>query len=64
MADIRLLELRNTYKWGGGPDKTVLLSAERHDRTQVEVVVAYIRDVQGYGVFYYQQGSRSWVDLL
>ena len=46
MADIRLLELRNTYKWGGGPDKTVLLSAERHDRTQVEVVVAYIRDVR------------------
>jgi glycosyltransferase involved in cell wall biosynthesis len=46
MADIRLLELRNTYKWGGGPDKTVLLSAERHNHTQVEVVVAYIRDVR------------------
>jgi len=46
MADIRLLELRNTYKWGGGPDKTVLLSAERHDRTLVDVVVAYIRDVR------------------
>jgi glycosyltransferase involved in cell wall biosynthesis len=45
MADVRLLELRNTYKWGGGPDKTVLLSAERHDRTLVNVVVAYIRDV-------------------
>lgn len=45
MADIRLLELRNTYKWGGGPDKTILLSAEQHDRTLVEVVVAYIRDV-------------------
>jgi glycosyltransferase involved in cell wall biosynthesis len=41
----RLLELRNTYKWGGGPDKTILLSAERHDKTQVSVVVAYIRDV-------------------
>jgi glycosyltransferase involved in cell wall biosynthesis len=46
MADIRLLELRNTYKWGGGPDKTILLSAERHDRTLVDVVVAYIRDVR------------------
>lgn len=46
MADVRLLELRNTYKWGGGPDKTILLSAERHDRTLVEVVVAYIRDVR------------------
>jgi glycosyltransferase involved in cell wall biosynthesis len=46
MADVRLLELRNTYKWGGGPDKTILLSAERHDRTLVDVVVAYIRDVR------------------
>lgn len=46
MADIRLLELRNTYKWGGGPDKTVLLSAQRHNRTLVDVVVAYIRDVR------------------
>lgn len=44
MAEIRLLELRNTYKWGGGPDKTILLSAEQHDRTRVEVVVVYIRD--------------------
>jgi glycosyltransferase involved in cell wall biosynthesis len=46
MADIRLLELRNTYKWGGGPDKTVLLSAERHNRALVDVVVTYIRDVR------------------
>jgi glycosyltransferase involved in cell wall biosynthesis len=45
MAEIRLLELRSTYKWGGGPDKTILLSAERHDRARVSVVVAYLRDV-------------------
>jgi glycosyltransferase involved in cell wall biosynthesis len=45
MDAIRLLELRNTYKWGGGPDKTILLSAERHDPTRVSVVVAYVRDV-------------------
>jgi glycosyltransferase involved in cell wall biosynthesis len=43
MPNVRLLELRNTYKWGGGPDKTVLLSAARHDRTRVLAVVAYIR---------------------
>jgi glycosyltransferase involved in cell wall biosynthesis len=42
---VRLLEVRNTYKWGGGPDKTIMLSAEQHDRTRVSVVVAYIRDV-------------------
>ncbi len=46
MAKVRLLELRNTYKWGGGPDKTVLLSAEQHDPSRVEVVVVYIRDVR------------------
>jgi glycosyltransferase involved in cell wall biosynthesis len=43
---IRLLEIRNTYKWGGGPDKTVLLSAERHNRANVEAVVAYVRDIR------------------
>jgi glycosyltransferase involved in cell wall biosynthesis len=46
MANVRLLELRNTYKWGGGPDKTILLSAEHHDRRRVAVVVTYIRDVR------------------
>lgn len=46
MAEIRLLELRSTYKWGGGPDKTILLSAERHTKSRVSVVVAYIRDVR------------------
>jgi len=45
-AKVRLLELRNTYKWGGGPDKTILLSAEQHDRSRVEVVVAYVRDMR------------------
>jgi glycosyltransferase involved in cell wall biosynthesis len=44
VAKVRLLELRNTYKWGGGPDKTILLSAEKHDPARVEVVVVYIRD--------------------
>jgi hypothetical protein len=44
VAKVRLLELRNTYKWGGGPDKTILLSAEQHDCARVEVVIAYIRD--------------------
>lgn len=44
MPKVRLLELRNTYKWGGGPDKTILLSAERHTPERVEVIVAYIRD--------------------
>jgi len=74
MADIRLLELRNTYKWGGGPDKTILLSAERHDPSQVEVVVAYIRDVRdkefnittrarARGLTFYEIEERGKLDL-
>jgi glycosyltransferase involved in cell wall biosynthesis len=46
VPEVRLLELRNTYKWGGGPDKTILLSAQQHDRSKVMPVVAYIRDVK------------------
>lgn len=74
MADVRLLELRNTYKWGGGPDKTILLSAERHDPARVEVVVAYVRDAadaefniadraRGHGFEYYEIKERGKLDL-
>src|SRR5437867_9668811 len=74
MPPVRLLELRNTYKWGGGPDKTILLSAARHNREQVEVVVVYIRDVRdhefriadkarGFGLTFYELEERSKLDL-
>ena len=74
MAPIRLLELRNTYKWGGGPDKTILLSAARHNREQVEVVLVYIRDVRdhefriadkarSFGLTFYELEERSKLDL-
>jgi glycosyltransferase involved in cell wall biosynthesis len=74
VASIRLLELRNTYKWGGGPDKTILLSAARHNREQVEVVVVYIRDVRDHefriadkarslGLTFYELEERSKLDL-
>lgn len=74
MADIRLLELRSTYKWGGGPDKTILLSAQQHDPTRVSVVVAYIRDVRDHefqitdmaknrGLTYYEILEKGKLDL-
>src|SRR6476620_1477531 len=74
MPHIRLLELRNTYKWGGGPDKTILLSAERHDRSRVEVVVAYVRDARDHeftigekarakGLTFYEIEERSKFDF-
>lgn len=39
----RVMDLRGTYKGGGGPDKTVLNSAARHDPSQVHVLVTYLR---------------------
>jgi glycosyltransferase involved in cell wall biosynthesis len=71
---VRLLELRNTYKWGGGPDKTILLSAEKHDPARVEVVVAYIRDAndqefsigdkaRARGLTFYEIEERGKLDL-
>jgi len=73
MANVRLLELRNTYKWGGGPDKTILLSAQNHNPAQVAVVVAYIRDVRdhefqitemakGRGITYFEIPERGKID--
>jgi glycosyltransferase involved in cell wall biosynthesis len=75
MVDVRLLELRNTYKWGGGPDKTILLSAEQHDKSRVTPVVAYIRDVRdrefqithkarAKGLTYYEIPERGKFDLM
>lgn len=74
MPNVRLLELRCTYKWGGGPDKTILLSAERHDRTRIAVTVAYIRGVQDQefqiakkararGLDFYEVEERGRIDL-
>ena len=39
----RIMELRGTYKGGGGPDKTILNSAAQHDKDKVYVLVTYIR---------------------
>lgn len=39
----RIMDFRGTYKGGGGPDKTVLNSAARHDPGKVHVLVTYLR---------------------
>jgi len=41
---IRVLELRSVRGTGGGPEKTILLSAAQHDPATVVVTVCYIRD--------------------
>ncbi|OEU79046.1 MAG: glycosyltransferase [Desulfobulbaceae bacterium C00003063] len=40
---IRIMDFRGCYKGGGGPDKTILNSAAKHDPAMVNVLVAYIR---------------------
>ena len=41
---IRVLELRSVFGTGGGPEKTILLSAAQHDPARVASTVCYIRD--------------------
>ncbi len=41
---LRVLELRTVRGTGGGPEKTILLGAARHDPAEFDVTVCYIRD--------------------
>jgi glycosyltransferase involved in cell wall biosynthesis len=43
---IRVLELRSVRGTGGGPEKTILLGAQRADPRHVAVTVCYIRDAR------------------
>jgi glycosyltransferase involved in cell wall biosynthesis len=43
---IRVLELRSVRGTGGGPEKTILLTAARTDRARIKVTVCYIRDAR------------------
>jgi len=39
------MELRATYTMSGGPDKTILLSAELHDKNKLKPIVVYLKDI-------------------
>jgi glycosyltransferase involved in cell wall biosynthesis len=43
---IRVLELRSVRGTGGGPEKTILLTAARTDQALIKVTVCYIRDAR------------------
>jgi glycosyltransferase involved in cell wall biosynthesis len=43
---IRVLELRSVRGTGGGPEKTILLTAARTDQARIKVTVCYIRDAR------------------
>lgn len=63
----RVMDLRGTYKGGGGPDKTVLNSAAMHDPDRVFVLVAYLRQPDDHEFQIPQMarkiGVRHFVDL-
>ena len=42
----RVLELRSVRGTGGGPEKTILFGAARHDRERFAITVCYIRDAR------------------
>jgi glycosyltransferase involved in cell wall biosynthesis len=71
---INLLELRATYTTGGGPDKTILLSAEKHNKDVVNPIVVYLKDIrdnnfqigrmaEGRGFTYIEVLDRGKVDF-
>jgi glycosyltransferase involved in cell wall biosynthesis len=43
---IRVLELRSVRGTGGGPEKTILFGAARHDRQRFAITVCYLRDAR------------------
>ena len=61
---VNVLELRSVRGIGGGPDKTILLGAERADRTRVAITVCYIRDARDDGFGIGEPASRSNVDYV
>ena len=71
---INLMELRATYTTGGGPDKTILLSAEKHNKNIINPLVVYLRDIndnnfqigrmaEGRGFEYIEVLDRGKIDV-
>jgi glycosyltransferase involved in cell wall biosynthesis len=61
---ISVLELRSVRGTGGGPEKTILAGAERHDRTRFAVTVCYLRDLRDRQFGIDQRARASDVDYV
>lgn len=42
---INIMELRSTYTTGGGPDKTILLSAQKHAVNRFNIIIGYLKGI-------------------
>jgi glycosyltransferase involved in cell wall biosynthesis len=61
---IRILELRSVRGTGGGPEKTILLGAQRADRSRFAVTVCYIRDASDTTFGIAERASRLGIDYV
>ena len=60
----RVMDLRGTYKGGGGPDKTVLNSAAQHDPERVHVLVTYLRQPHDHEFQIPEMARRLGIEYL
>ena len=61
---IRVLELRSVRGTGGGPEKTILLSAAMADRERVTVTVCYLRDARDDVFKIHERAAATGVDYV
>jgi glycosyltransferase involved in cell wall biosynthesis len=61
---VRVLELRSVRGTGGGPEKTILLSAAMADVSRVQVSVCYIRDQRDEVFAIDQRAAQAGVDYI
>ncbi len=61
---VRVLELRSVRGTGGGPEKTILLSAAMADRDRVNVTVCYLRDERDPVFTVDQRAAATGIDYV
>lgn len=61
---VRVLELRSVRGTGGGPEKTILLSAAMADVSRVQVTVCYIRDQRDEIFAIDERAAKAGVDYV
>ena len=61
---VRVLELRSVRGTGGGPEKTILLSAAMADRARVQVTVCYLRDQRDAIFKIHERAASTGVDYV
>lgn len=63
-APVRVLELRSVRGTGGGPEKTILMSAAMADTARVQVTVCYLRDQRDEVFAIGERAARANVDYV